>query len=264
MKNNNLQFEIGHLLIQVDNLESAIHQYRQMGFHVVQGGLPGKTHNALIYLKDGAFLELFSTNHGRIMNKLLGLMVKLVGIFDLAYSCRLSRYLPGNNGLRDYALDSILVSQYQNNLEKIRENGLVISKSHRKSRVDSRGICLKWTLSLPESVSLPFLMSEYQPAMKIEEKDVAHPNGVLGIKELNIATSQWDKTYLEYSLLLGIEPEITVMETSRSCLFPIQSASIHLMEKKKDNIESVVLYGGSKLESTEKHAAFPSFILLSS
>ncbi len=250
MKNINIPFKIGHVLIQVDHLEIAIRQYRQMGFQVVPGGLPGKTHNALIYLKDGSFLELFSTNHGKIMNKLLGFMVKLVGLFDYSYSRRLTLYLPGHEGLRDYALDSVPVAQYQNNIEKIRANGLTISKPRSKSRVNQHGICLQWTLSIPDSPSLPFLMSEYQPTMKIEEKEVAHPNGVLGIHELQIATSQWDKTYREYSLLLGAEPEIINEKTGRSCLFPIQSTSIHLIEKQKDGIECVILHCGNQLNNT--------------
>ncbi len=262
MKNINIPFKIGHVLIQVDHLEIAIRQYRQMGFQVVPGGLPGKTHNALIYLKDGAFLELFSTDHGKIINKLLGFMVKLVGIFDLSYSRRLARYLPGHEGLRDYALDSVPVAQYQKNLEKIRANGLTISKPRPKSRVDHYGIRLQWTLSMPDSLSLPFLMSEYQPTMEIEEKYVAHPNGVLGIHELQITTSQWEKTYREYSLLLGAEPEIIRGETGRSCLFPIQSTSIHLKENQKDGIERVVLYCGSQLKNTVTFAASPPFILL--
>lgn len=262
MKNSNIPFKIGHVLIQVDNLETAIRQYCQMGFQVVPGGLPGKTHNALIYLKDGTFLELFSTNHGKIMNKLLGFMVKLIGLFDYSYSRRLTLYLPGHEGLRDYALDSVPVAQYQKNIEKIRANGLTISKSRPKSRVDHHGIRLQWTLSMPDSISLPFLMSEYQPIMEIEEKDVAHPNGVLGIHELQITTSQWEKTYREYSLLLGSEPEIIRGETGRSCLFPIQSTSIHLIEKQKDGMERVVLYCGSLLNNTATFTASPPFILL--
>lgn len=262
MKNKNIPFKIGHVLIQVDHLETAIRQYRQMGFQVVPGGLPGKAHNALIYLKDGAFLELFSSDHGKIMNKLLGFMVKLVGLFDRSYSRRFARYLPGYGGLRDYALDSVPVAQYQKNIEKIRANGLVIANPRPKSRVDHRGIRLQWTLSLPESISLPFLMSKYQPPMGIEEKDVVHPNGVLGIQELRITTGQWENTYLEYSLLLGIEPEIMCDKTGRSCRFPIQDTSIYLVENQTDGIEGVVLSCGSQLENTDTYAAFPPFILL--
>ena len=216
------------------------------------GGLPGKAQNALIYLKDGSFLELFSTNHGKIMNRLLGFMVKAVGIFDTSYSRRLARYLPGQKGLRDYALDSVPVARYEKNIEKIHANGLVVSKPRPKSRVDHRGIRLKWTLSVPESVFLPFLMSEYQPPMEIQEKDTVHPNGMLGIQELQITTDQWDKTYREYALLLGTEPEILVGEAGRSCLFTIQSTSIHLMEDEKYGIESVVLFSEGQHEKNRK------------
>lgn len=262
MKNKNIPFKIGHVLIQVDHLETAIQKYRQMGFQVVPGGLPGKTHNALIYLKDGAFLELFCTNHGKFVNTLLGFMVKMIGLSDRSYSDRMALYLPVQEGLRDYALDSVPVTRYQENIEKIRANGLGISKPRPKSRVEHHGIRLKWTLSLPESISLPFLMSEYQPPVKIEEKDVSHSNGALGINEIQIATSQWDKVYKEYSLFLGIEPEIKYEQAGRSCLFQIQKTSIHLTEKKKDGIERIVLSCGRQLENAETYAAPPPFIVL--
>ncbi|PYG89404.1 glyoxalase-like protein [Ruminiclostridium sufflavum DSM 19573] len=262
MKNKNIPFKIGHVLIQVDHLDTAILQYRQMGFQVVPGGLPGKAHNALIYLRNGSFLELFSTNHGKIINTMLKVMVKALGMFDRSYSCRLARFLPGCDGLRDYALDSIPATKYQDNIEKIRTNGLIISKPRPKSRVDHRGIRLKWTLSSPENISLPFLMSQYQPSMEIKEKDISHPNGALEIHELQITTSQWEKTYHEYSLLFGVKPEITLEKTGRSCFFPIQGTSIYLIENEKDGIERVVLSCSSQLVNTDTHAAPPSFILL--
>lgn len=99
MKNKYIPFKIGHVLIQVDHLETAIRQYRQMGFQVVSGGVPGKTNNALIYLKDGSFLELFSTNHGSVVNTLLKFMVKIMGLSNQSYSSRLALYLPGQGGL---------------------------------------------------------------------------------------------------------------------------------------------------------------------
>ncbi|WP_324825318.1 VOC family protein [Sinanaerobacter sp. ZZT-01] len=262
MKNKNIPFKIGHVLIQVNHLETAMRQYRQMGFQVVPGGLPGKAHNALIYLKDGSFLELYCTNHGKFMNGLLKIMVKMIGLSNQSYSRRLTLYLPGQDGLSDYALDSVPLTLYQENMDKIRENGLEISKPRPKSRMEYHGIRLKWTLSWPESTFLPFLMSEYQPPAIIEEQNLSHGNGALGIHEIQIATSHWDKTYQEYSLFLGIEPEISYKQAGRNCLFSIKNTSIHLIEKQKNGIEHMALSCEQQAEHTNTYASLPPFISL--
>lgn len=262
MKNKAIPFKIGHVLIQVDHLETAIRQYRQIGFQVVSGGLPGKAHNALIYLKDGSFLELFCTNHGKFMNALLEVMVKVIGIFNPSYSSRLELYLPKQEGLRDYALDSVPSALYQENIRKIRENKLRISNPRSKSRVERNGIRLSWTLSCPESIFLPFLMSEYHPSAMIEDENVSHPNGALGIQQIQIATSQWEKTHREYALLLGIEPHITYAQTGRSCFFSIRGTDIHLLEKAENGIECIILSCNRQLEKIDAYAATPPFILM--
>lgn len=267
MQQKDISFKIGHVLIQVDNLKEGILKYQQMGFQVTPGGLPGKAHNALIYLKDGSFLELYCTNHGKLMNGILKLMVKLVGLSDRAYSKRLERCLPGRGKeeLTDYALDSVPGSLYYANLERIRGNGLKISKPRAKSRVDCRGVRLKWNLSWPESAFLPFLMSEYQPSMEIGKEKTSHANGALGIRQIEIVTGQWDKTYRDYSRLLGNEPKVQRQPEGRSCLFTVQSTSIVLMEKGKDRtekIQKVVLSAARQSEGSSRSTALPEFLVL--
>lgn len=258
MKNKNIPFRIGHVLIQVTNLETAIRQYQVMGFQVVPGGVPGKTHNALIYLNDGSFLELFSTNHGRVVNALLKFIVKTIGLWNPSYSSRLARYLPGQEGLKDYALDSVPGTLYQENIDKLLKNGLKLSKPHPKSRTEHHGIKLKWTLCCPDSIYLPFLMSKYQPSPIIEEQDTSHANGAAAIHEITISTSEWSKTYEEYTLLLGIEPSVTLGKNGRSCLFPVQRAFIHLVENKKDGIDHIIL---TRNHQSEQLAVTAPFIL---
>ena len=261
MKNKNMPFKIGHVLIQVNHLETAIRQYEEMGFQVVPGGVPGKTHNALIYLKDGCFLELFSTDHGRIVNTLLKFLVKTIGIWNPPYSSRLARYLPGQEGLRDFALDSVPGVLYQENIDKLLKNGLKLSKPRPKSRIDHHEIKLKWTLCSPDSIRLPFLMSEYQPSPIIEVQDTSHANGAAAIHEIRISTSEWNKTYKEYTLLLGIEPSITLEKNGRSCLFPIKETSIHLVEDQKDGIDHIILTRNHQSENRVQSNAPTPFIL---
>ncbi|WP_124067297.1 VOC family protein [Clostridium sp. E02] len=260
--NKNIPFKLGHVLIQVDNLETAISQYRQMGFQVVPGGPPEKMHNALIYLKDGTFLELFCTNYGKLVNAVFKFIVKMIGISDQSYSSRLGLYLPGEEGLKDYALNADPVCQYENNIEKVRNNGLIVSAPRPKARIERHGIKLKWTLSCPENVVLPFLMSEFQPPVIVGSEDHIHPNGALGIHEIYITTSQWDKTYGDYSLMLGMEPKVKDEQSGRSCLFPMKGTNINLAEKDKDGIEQVIISCDCQSNNKMKFAAVPTFIVM--
>lgn len=94
-------------------------------------------------------------------------------------------------------------------------------------------------------------MSEYQPSPIIEVQDTSHANGAATIQEIRISTSQWNRTYEEYSLLLGIEPAVTLGQNGRSCLFPIQSTSIHLVENQKDGIDHIILSCDRQIENGE-------------
>lgn len=258
MEGKALDFKIGHVLIQVDHLESAICQFQNMGFKVTPGGLPGKYHNAMIYLRDGSFLELFSTEYGSAVTLLMHTLVKLMGIFDRPYADRFALYLPGNHGLRDYALDSSSSYYFKENIKTLHKNGLLLSKARTKKRTDLHGIKLTWQLCAPHSTSLPFLMSEYNPKPTINKDDRNHPNGVIGIKELHLMTNQWEKVYREYVLLLGMKPNINKNGKRRSCRFQIQETVICLREDEKNALKQLVLYHDGT--SGDKFDELPTFL----
>lgn len=95
----------------------------------------------------------------------------------------------------------------------------------------------------------------------IEVQDTSHANGAAAIHEIRISTSEWNKTYEEYALLLGIEPSVTLGKNGRSCLFPIQSTSIHLVENQKDGIDHIILTRNHQSENSEKSTSTTPFIL---
>ena len=54
--------ELDHIIVTVDNLNEAIEDYKSLGFRVMYGGkhASGTTHNALIPMSDGAYIELIA------------------------------------------------------------------------------------------------------------------------------------------------------------------------------------------------------------
>ena len=54
--------QLDHVVISVSNLEEAMEDYRRLGFNVLPGGehASGTTHNALVVLADGTYLELMA------------------------------------------------------------------------------------------------------------------------------------------------------------------------------------------------------------
>ncbi|WP_341282264.1 VOC family protein [Paenibacillus sp. FSL H8-0537] len=65
------RFAIGHVLIKTRQLQLAVKNFQQLGFTVTYRTDPSKTHNALIYLQDGSFLELFNPKPINLPDQLL-------------------------------------------------------------------------------------------------------------------------------------------------------------------------------------------------
>ena len=49
------------MVVVVSDLEEAIENFSSLGFLVERGGVNGPTHNALIFFRDGTYIELIST-----------------------------------------------------------------------------------------------------------------------------------------------------------------------------------------------------------
>lgn len=257
-----IPFKLGHVLVQVDNLQESITDYTAMGFIVVPGGPPDRMGNAMIYLQDGSFIELFSTNKGKISNAVLYMLVKLMKIIKPSYANRLEGYLPGGKGLKDFALDSSPSNQYKYNMTRVRENGLNISKPQFKKRITENSETVTWSLAYPDNVNLPFLMSAYDPPNVLDELTTNHPNGAFGIELIQLKTThtQWDSLYDGYSRLLGVIPPISGKEPSRSAKFEMKGTIIELLEGTTKGIDHIVL-SGEKKDMRNQMNPMPPFII---
>lgn len=50
--------QLDHVLVRVNNLENSILDFKKLGFKVYLGNDKKNCHHAMIYFKDGSFLEL--------------------------------------------------------------------------------------------------------------------------------------------------------------------------------------------------------------
>lgn len=184
---------IDHIVILVTDLDEAIAQYEDLGFIVEPGGRhPRFTHNALISLGDGSYLELvaFYENEG-------------------AEAHRWHKYLKSNGGLVDYA---VLTDNLEREIEQAGQQGLTYSGPHDGARKRPDGQEIAWRTGAPDgdaTAGLPFLIQDVTDRnLRLPGGEgVAHPNGVEALETLIVAVNDLKSATEKHRALFGVEPE---------------------------------------------------------
>jgi catechol 2,3-dioxygenase-like lactoylglutathione lyase family enzyme len=159
---------IDHLVTVVPELDAAISSYRELGFTVTPGGRhPIGTHNALIGLADGSYLEL-------------------IAFFEPNPQHRWYRRLQEGGGLIDFCMQT---DDVDGDVEAFRDAGVPISDRRPLSRVRPDGYTVRWTLSIPDDHAgvAPFLIADETPRAERVPRATTHPNGATGIGALTVA-----------------------------------------------------------------------------
>lgn len=188
---------IDHLVILVDDLETGIQQYRDLGFTVTPGGKhPRGTHNALVSFGDGSYLEL-------------------IAFWEPDYTeHRWHRFISLGGGLIDHALGT---DDLEAEVAAAGERNVRYSGPHDGARTRPDGVELVWKTATPESgQALPFLIEDVTDrALRVPGGEAArHANGVLGIESLIIAVADLEKAGQPYTMLLQMDP-VPLDETGR-------------------------------------------------
>ncbi|CAN5585146.1 VOC family protein [soil metagenome] len=177
---------LDHIVIAVNDLDSAIADYTALGFHVLRGGAhPGRTtHNALVVFGDGSYFELIAWTapapHERWWQWL-------------------QRH---GEGVVDFAL---LPADTAATVADAARRGLVLEGPLDGGRVRPDGQRLRWQTARPSSTDLPFLCGDISPrALRVPEGDARiHPNGVAGVASLSVVVPDIDASLARYRALLG-------------------------------------------------------------
>jgi hypothetical protein len=160
---------IDHVVILFPALDEAIRNYTRLGFTVVPGGAhPGGTHNALIALADGAYLELIAFTAPNPEHRWWAPARAGGGLVDFCLATT------------DLAAD----------LAAFRRAGARMADPIPGARRRPDGFQVAWRVAVPEGTDrfqVPFLIEDVTPRRERVPGSTRHANGVTGIESLSIA-----------------------------------------------------------------------------
>jgi catechol 2,3-dioxygenase-like lactoylglutathione lyase family enzyme len=204
---------IDHLVIVVNDLDQATHDYRQLGFTVVAGGKhPVGSHNALVAFEDGSYLEI-------------------IAFYRDAVEHRWWEPLQQGERLVDYCLQT---DDLAGDTRRLRGCGVTINDPVPWSRIRPDNYKLEWMLSLATGSHrgmAPFLIQDLTPKEERIPRRREHHNGATGIGTLTIAVDEVSKIDHWYQTILGKRPQYVAddaLEAEGLC-FPIGPHQIEFL-----------------------------------
>ena len=178
---------IDHIVIVTRDLDAAVVSYRRLGFTVVPGGRHSvATHNALIALGDGAYVELIAFLEP-----------------DARQAHRWWRPLQQGGGLVDFCAGT---NDFAGDVAALRRAGVEVDEPREQTRTRPDGYLLRWTLASPcdgYRGLVPFLIADETPRRERVPTATAHANRVTGLGSLTIAVTDPVDVTRWYSTALG-------------------------------------------------------------
>ncbi len=178
---------IDHIVIVLRDLDAAVKSYEQLGFTVVPGGRhPVGTHNALISLADGAYIELIAFYEGNP---------------DHRWWAPLQR----GGGLVDFCMQT---DDLKDDTTGLRSAGVKIDDPRPLTRTRPDGYQLKWVLSIPREGHrgvAPFLIQDETPREERIPREMTHKNGATGIGTVIVAVDNLPAVRHWYRSVLGYD-----------------------------------------------------------
>jgi catechol 2,3-dioxygenase-like lactoylglutathione lyase family enzyme len=179
-------FSLDHVVIAVADLETAVTDYRALGFTVYPGGVHhgGVSHNALVIFADGSYFELIAYQQAAP---------------DVRWWQVLSK---AGEGFVDFAL---LPENAERDVAAARGRGLDLDGPIAGGRMRPDGARLDWQIVRPKTNDLPFWCGDVTPrTLRVPEGEMrTHANGVTGIASLKIAVNDVAKSAARYAALAG-------------------------------------------------------------
>ncbi len=182
---------LDHVVILVRDLDRAVRDYEDLGFAVTPGGehADGLTRNALIPFKDGSYLELVA-------------FVDPEDTRDNVWGWR--RFLSSGGGLIDYCAAS---DDLPADVGRLGEQDFGVDGPTDGGRRLPDGREIRWLIARirQEGRLLPFLIEDLTPRdLRVPGGSSAeHPNGALGIRNLEIAAPDAERALRAFAILTG-------------------------------------------------------------
>ena len=244
---------LDHIVISVRDLDQAVRDYTELGFHVEPGGRHARTENALIIFADGTYLELLALQKSwkrpfiRLAVKLGLIERSAAGKTDMYW--RLLRWINRGTGIVDWC---VAAPNIANTLEQWQTHGNDIIPAEYFDRTRPDGKVAKWYLGGARSFDLPFLIED------ISARDIrvppasadTHPNGALGIAGLSLPVDDPAEIKTLYERL-GLSALSVSFEPGRDITLEIRQskAADYVLEKKKSHSANIEMFSAAKGES---------------
>jgi len=208
-----MTLQLDHIVIAVNDLETAISDYTALGFNVLRGGdHPGRTtHNALVVFADGSYFELIAWK---------------APAPDERWWQLLQRH---GEGVVDFAL---LPRSTSETVAAAAQRGLALDGPLDGGRLRPDGERLRWQTARAPSPDLPFLCGDLTPrALRVPEGGArVHSNGVTGVASLAIAVHDLDATLVRYRALFGPARDAVHTHVGRAVSLPGGRGRVALVE----------------------------------
>ncbi len=183
---------IDHIVIAVSELDQAARDYRDLGFTVLPGGVHANkaTHNALICLGDGTYMELLARTGA----------VPAPDMLDF------SPLLDKGEGLAGFALGSDNLEADAARLKANAFSHIEIAPGERR-RLD--GTIIRWKLMHIDGSFTPFFIQDLTPRnLRVPDDSnvTTHANRVVGLRGVKMLVRSIDAAVEHYTRLLGLQP----------------------------------------------------------
>lgn len=191
-----MSLRFDHAVILVRDLQTAMADYQSLGFNPFFGGehADGKTHNALIVFPDGSYLELLAPTKPEFIET-TGHSSRSGFLFMFAQG----------EGFGGYAL---LADDLEAETERMRGRGLNVAMRPPGGRLRPDGEELRWRSAMFDNTMTPFFIQDDTPRnLRVPDTTdkTTHSNGVVGIKGIEVATSELEMGIVRYQDILGHE-----------------------------------------------------------
>lgn len=182
---------LDNLVIMLDDLDTGVAHYRELGFTVIPGGSHGGiTHVALVAFADRTYLQLMAFERE-------------------APTHRWWEAKQRGGGFIAFCLHTTTLAK---DLDSFRRAGAPLRDPVPGGRVRPDGYALAWSTAWTEAPFIPetpVLIEDHTPRDERVPTDSHHPNGVRGIAAITIATDDVARARGWWSALLG-QPGLTV------------------------------------------------------
>ncbi|MCB9452194.1 MAG: VOC family protein [Anaerolineaceae bacterium] len=229
-----MTFRLDHVIIAVHDLDTAMADYRALGFTVFYGGrhASGTTHNALVCFQDGCYLELLALTGDPRSDD---------------HAADFSGLVQSGEGLAGYAL---LVDDLEAAIPGLQERGVQVGAVVPGQRNRTDGVVMRWlTASIAGGMS-PFLIEDETPRnLRVPDTPdkTQHANGVVGITGLDVLVPALDSATINgYTALLGVSPW---RSTAQMTIFLLLGAKLRLIPAVTPDLQAYLARGKTPLHS---------------